>query len=134
MASDEDEGRDMFSFLSYTWDVTAALELAAGLPLQRFTVQSAFQLLPFIRVDREYARTVDLTVPLLAVHLKEVDSAFVIDGWHRVTRAGLEGVETLPCKLLTADQERQVRVHGGDKGPPDRGARRARLMEERRGR
>jgi len=124
----------MFSFLTYTWDVTAAAALAAGLPVQPFTVQSAFQLLPFIRVDREHAKTVDLEEPLLAVYLKELDSPFVIDGWHRLARAGAEGVTTLPCRLLTADQERQVRLHGGTKGQPDRAARRARLLEERGGR
>lgn len=128
------EDRDYFSFLTYTWDVTAAAALATDLPVQPFTVRSAFQVLPFVRVDEEHAKGVDLSLPLLTVHLKEVDSAFVIDGWHRLHRAAKEGVESLPCKLLTDAQERQVRLHGGDKGLPDRAARRARLLEERGGR
>lgn len=132
--TEEIDGHDYFTFLSYTWDVTAAADLAAGLPVQPFVVKSAFHLLPFIHVDQEHALTVDLEEPLLAVYLKEVDSPLVIDGWHRVARAAKEGVTELPCWLLTADQERRVRLYGGDKGHPDRAARRARLMEERGGR
>jgi hypothetical protein len=126
-----DEGRDTFTFLTYTWDVTAAARLAAEEPVRTFEVQSALQLLPFVRVDQAHAATVDLTEPVLLAYLKEVGSPLVIDGWHRVWRAWDTGVRTLPCRLLTETQEAQVRLYGGDKGLPPRAARRARLLEER---
>ncbi|MGI5292702.1 hypothetical protein ACQEVF_56655 [Nonomuraea polychroma] len=37
-----------------------------------------------------------------------------IDGWHRIYRAATERLDTLPAVLLTADEERRVRIHGGD--------------------
>lgn len=104
------EGREIFTFLGHRWDVTAAAALAADLPVRTFEVQSALQLLPFVRVDQEHAATVDLAEPVLIAYVKEADSALVIDGWHRVWRAWDEGVRLLPCRLLTEEQEARVRL------------------------
>jgi hypothetical protein len=110
--------RDTFTFLSYTWDVTAAAREAASEPVRTFEVRSALQLLPFIRVDEAHAATVDLAEPVLLAYVKEVGSALVIDGWHRVWRAWDQGVRELPCRLLTEEQEARVRLYGGAKGRP----------------
>lgn len=129
-----DPGGETFSFVNYAWDVAAGLELAADLPVRPFAVRSALQLLPLIYVDEEHAAGADLSVPLLAAPFRPADSILVIDGWHRIWRAHHTGVAELPCRVLTEEQEARVRLYGGDKGAPDRAARRARLLEERMGR
>jgi hypothetical protein len=138
MTTADGSERDTFSFGQYAWDVTAAAAVAAELPVRTFEVQSALQVLPFIRVDKAHAATVDLKDPVLMVYVKELDSTLIIDGWHRVWRAWDQGVRELPCKLLTEAQEAQVRLCGADdwleKRLSGRAARRARLMEERHGR
>jgi hypothetical protein len=133
MTTDGYSDRDTFTFGPYAWDVTAALAVAAllGVPERPFLVESALQLLPFVHVDRDHAAGVDLAEPLLAVPFRPVRSPLVIDGWHRIWRAHRDGVAELPCRLLTGPQEFKVRLYGGDKGQPDRAARRARLLEER---
>lgn len=133
-----DTDRDEFTFLTHTWDVTAAVALADGLEARSFVVASAAHLLPLIRVDREYAAGADLSVPLVVVPFRLAPgqvSPLVIDGWHRLWRAQAEGVSHLPCKVLTQAQEKQVRLEGGSRGRPDaRAARRAALARERYGR
>ncbi len=37
-----------------------------------------------------------------------------IDGWHRIYRAHLEDVATLPAIALTPEEERRVRLRGAD--------------------
>lgn len=130
MTSDEFSDRDTFTFATYTWDVSAALELAAPLEVRPFVVRTALQLLPFVHVDETHARTVPLTEPIILVPFRPVGSPLPIDGWHRLWRAHAEGVTELPCQVLTEAQEARVRLYGGPKGQPDRAARRARLLEE----
>jgi hypothetical protein len=40
------------------------------------------------------------------------------DGWHRLAKAQRDGVTELSVAVLNEDQERNVRVFGGDLDPP----------------
>lgn len=123
-ATDEDELYEHFQFMQYSWDVSAAQERAAGLPVGRLEVASCRGVLPFVHVDQEYAATADLEVPLLAVWIKDTDGMLiVIDGWHRLTRAVKEGRAELPCRVLGEEDEFAVRLTGGRKGVARRGRR-----------
>lgn len=53
-------------------------------------------------LDWDYAQTVDLTRPLLFVPY--AGRAQMIDGWHRLARAVLDGVPQLPAYLLTQEE------------------------------
>ena len=62
-------------------------------------------------MDADYALTTDLTRPLLltlfARHKaedEEPNTLQLLDGWHRLFKALLTGVETLPAYLLTQEQ------------------------------
>lgn len=124
MTTDTDELYEHFQFMHYSWDVTAAAERAAGLPVGTFEVASCRSVLPFVHVDQEHAATADLEVPLLAVWVKGMDGMLlVIDGWHRLARAVKEGRAELPCRVLSEEDEFAVRLTGGRKGRGRRGRR-----------
>jgi hypothetical protein len=108
---------ETFHMLAYAWDITAAKTLAAGRePNGRLAPTKWAGVLSLIVIDEDHAAAVDLGEPLIAV---PVDGAgyFPIDGWHRIRRAVAEGVDQLLAVVLTADEERQIRIHGGDKQP-----------------
>ncbi len=110
---------EYFQFLLYRWDVTKAQQIAANLPVHRFNAQPWFGWLGLIRVDDDHVRTADLDQPLLVVKIRELGgSALIIDGWHRLARAKLDGVAELPVIVLDEDQEHEARIFGGDKGQP----------------
>lgn len=69
-----------------------------------------------VHINEAHAATVDLTKPLIAAPIEDA-GYLVIDGWHRVWKARNLGVETLPVHYLTAEEERLIRLYGGDKGP-----------------
>lgn len=55
----------------------------------------------------------DLTRPVLVVSRPLSDGEPItipIDGYHRLYKAWHDGIESLPAILLTADQERKVRI------------------------
>ena len=90
------------------WDVTAAGQIVAdGRKPGRFSLKDYRVTLEFILehyegIDEAYARTRDLSKPLIAVPQEE--RLLIIDGWHRLLRAVLEEVEELPLHLLTQEE------------------------------
>jgi hypothetical protein len=115
---------EFFRFLGYRWDVTAAKEIAAALPVQRFDPRSWAKLLRCVRIDREHVPYADLSRPVIVARVREMDGApMVIDGWHRIARAQAEGVTALPCVVLTEEQEYRVRLFGGTKRSSSAGKR-----------
>lgn len=107
---------EWFQFLAYRWDVTAARQIAADLPIHRFDPTSWFGWLGAIVLDEDHVAAVDLTRPVIAARLAAADGApMIIDGWDRVARAEKEGIAELPIVVLDEDQERRVRIFGGDK-------------------
>lgn len=59
-------------------------------------------------LDWNYAKTADLTKPLLFVPY--AGQAQMIDGWHRLARAVLENIPGLPAYLLTQEEADQCLV------------------------
>jgi hypothetical protein len=59
-------------------------------------------------LDRAYAMTTDLAEPLIiaAVPLSSLSAAYnvLLDGWHRLYRAYVEGIASLPGWALTDDE------------------------------
>lgn len=107
---------EWFHFLSYSWNVTAAQQIAADLPVHRFDPRSWFGWLGAIALDEEHIATADLERPIIVVRIAEANGApLIIDGWHRIARARRDDITELPVVVLDEDQERQVRIFGGDK-------------------
>lgn len=121
----------VFRFLARAWCVTQALELIDADPTAAEFISEAditgldgfLDLTPptpghlrlfVVEVDKEYALTqTDLEVPILLVRIMyegEDLGCLVIDGWHRVYRARIEGRTSLPAYLLSAEAERTVRI------------------------
>jgi hypothetical protein len=103
--------------MAYAWDVTAALQRAETLPVQRLDAAPLFPWLSVIGIDAVHAAEVDLDRPILVARVADMDGvSLVIDGWHRLFRARLEGLTHLPCHVLDERQEFEIRVFGGRKG------------------
>ena len=60
-------------------------------------------------LNEEYAKTVDLSRPILFLPLHDGTSV-LIDGWHRLSRAVMEGIPCLLCYELTPQEAEQVLV------------------------
>jgi hypothetical protein len=90
------------------WDVTRGNEIAKRHTLETFRPADFHMTPEWIRqnyeeLDWDYARTADLTRPLLVIPFGEQE-ILLIDGWHRLARAVLEGIEELPMILLTREE------------------------------
>ncbi|RFS85973.1 hypothetical protein D0T12_04860 [Actinomadura spongiicola] len=103
----------VFVLLGWAWDVAAAARASTRYTVTHANVSEIGALGALIRVDADYAETVDLSRPLLAVPLPEVRTPIVIDGWHRIHKARETGVAELPVIFLDAHDERACRLMGG---------------------
>lgn len=108
--------REVFRFGTYAWDVTLAEEITQGRDTLTINPEDAGSLF-LIHINEAHAATVDLTKPVIVAPIPGADGNLIIDGWHRVWKARITGVTSLPAVLLTPDEEHQVRLHGGGKGP-----------------
>lgn len=101
----------------YHWNVTRARAMAEQTGhLFRFRPADFGLSLALVKgqypgMDADYALTTDLSRPLLltlfARHKaknEEPNTLQLLDGWHRLFKALLTGVETLPAYLLTQEQ------------------------------
>lgn len=106
------DGDELFTILACTWNVTTAATLAKNNETHEIPVKYLTHLAGFIRIDKTYAMTTDLTNPILIAPIgdKDHDTNIMIDGWHRLHRAIQEGIQTLPAKILTIEQSNQSRV------------------------
>lgn len=68
-------------------------------------------------LDEEYAKTVDLSRPILFVPFHDGTSVLA-DGWHRLARTLMEGIPFLLCYELTPEEAEQVLIL---KIPPKKG-------------
>lgn len=125
--------------LEYEWDVLAAQRLAEGrqvlmepvAPLAN-ALQAGVSEVDPVRVMTD--PTIDPDLPCLIVPLPfptlpdGTSQHVLIDGWHRVGRAFVEARAEIPIVILTADDERAIRLRprdfeiGGDSGPTRSGA------------
>jgi hypothetical protein len=94
---------------TYVWNVTNAWRLIEATPREPDYFRPAEQgvtvehlKMRYPSLDWEYAKTTDLSRPLLFVPFQ--GKAQLLDGWHRVARAVLEGVVELPAYLLTQEE------------------------------
>jgi hypothetical protein len=108
---------EMFVILGWAWDINTATRLPAAYPVQQTDLKSLAWARHIIKIDTSHAAEADLTRPLLAVPIPDVQTPLVIDGWHRIHRALESGIDELPAVLLSAQDERACRIRGG--GVPD---------------
>jgi hypothetical protein len=91
---------------TFVWNVTQAERILENAPreVEWFHLQEQGVTVEHIRerypdLDWEYAKAADLSCPLLFVPF--AGNAQMIDGWHRLARAAMEGIPELPAYLLT---------------------------------
>lgn len=92
----------------YHWSVTAALQLGKQHDRLRVFSLSDADITPerilsqYPDLDEVYALNTDISRPLLFVMFKGKDQ--LIDGWHRLYKAALMGVDDLLAYFLTQEQ------------------------------
>ncbi|GAA1577334.1 hypothetical protein GCM10009827_118980 [Dactylosporangium maewongense] len=111
MTGDPHGEREVFRFLAWAWDVTAGNALAVDYPVRRADVTVLAGIAQLIGVHQARAAVADLARPLLVAPMPGA-GLFMIDGWHRITRALAEGVTHLPAKVLTEADEARIRLRG----------------------
>ncbi len=115
----------------YHWNVTRATQIAElSCNLFRFRPADFGLTLDLVKeqypdMDAAYAMTTDLSRPLLLTlfvrqlaGVDEPNTLQLLDGWHRLYKALLTGVEYLPAYLLTQEQSELVLFA---KMPPGKG-------------
>ncbi|MEZ0076252.1 hypothetical protein [Planotetraspora sp. GP83] len=111
------EETEVFHFLAWSWNITAAKGYAHGRkPGGRLSPRAWGRYLAAIWIDEVRVSEVDLTVPLIAVPIPDA-GLFIIDGWHRIARALREEVAELPVIVLAEQEEYACRIYGGEKTP-----------------
>jgi hypothetical protein len=103
-------GREVFRFLAWTWDISEAHGLAAGHPIRQVDIAGLAGFASLIHVDPTHVDEVDLAAPILIAPVPELGN-LVIDGWHRVHRALRDGHTVLPARMLSEADEQHRRIH-----------------------
>jgi hypothetical protein len=103
-------GREVFRFLAWTWDISQAHRLAAGYPTRQVDIAGQAGFAALIHVDPAHVDEVDLAAPILIAPVPGLGN-LVIDGWHRVHRALRDGHTVLPARMLSEADEKQIRIH-----------------------
>ena len=97
----------------YVWSVTKAKEIVEERPreITRFNPLEYGYTAEHIRseypgFEREHAVGADLSKPV--IFLLFSGAHLFLDGWHRLYHAVSEGVESLPCYVLTEEEAQEV--------------------------
>lgn len=101
----------------YMWDIGMALRIAQDKEVFNISLPDALITKETIgslcSVDADYAMTTDLSKPILFAPYCGIQHT-CIDGWHRVYKAVMTGVEVLTCRILTQEEsERCLIIKGG---------------------
>lgn len=118
--------QETFQFMAAAFDVRAAKQILAdraeaGKPHEVGEIQvtdvsswvgEPGKLVMGIGVDWDRVQhdpTIDLTVPVVLAYTKG-GSFLPIDGWHRIAKAKLAGIEKLPAVALTKAESKRCRI------------------------
>jgi hypothetical protein len=107
-----------FCMWGYRFCIDRALALLGNRPPNnRLVIADCLEMLRGIAINEQHALSsdIDLTKPVIMVWFPAVGAGMVIDGWHRIWRAAMEGLTELPCHLLTLEETDHIRV---DNLPP----------------
>jgi hypothetical protein len=108
----------VFQGYGYRFVIGKALRLLAGrTPNNQVVVAECADMLRMVGINKQHALgpDIDLTKPLIVVWFPHLNGGMVIDGWHRIYRATVEGVAELPSYLLTLEEADAIRE---DRMPP----------------
>jgi hypothetical protein len=107
----DDGEREVFHFLRWAWDITAALDLSRDYPVTQVDISPIAGLAQLVAVNPKRVAAADLTRPLIIAPVPDAGH-LVLDGWHRVHKGLSTGVTVLPARLLTAADEQRIRLRG----------------------
>jgi hypothetical protein len=115
----ESLGDDVFSYQDdqgwqYHWNITKARNLAEArddlkpISLKDYGITVEFIRSQYTNLDEAHAMTADLSNPLLFLPLE--GKVCLADGWHRLYRAAVEGIDVLPAYFLTQEEVDDVLI------------------------
>lgn len=106
------DGGEQFCISGYVFDVNIAKDILIQTARPNSLVKMADlkSLAGFISTE-ETDKEINLNVPLIIAQFTTADGhqqVLPIDGWHRIKKAIKDGLETLPCVVLTARETKRV--------------------------
>jgi len=118
---------ETFTLLTTTWNVDKANEMAEGREVDTFDPKHVEHMLQRttengdgshttnmgITVNWDHVPNVDLSKPVIFVERQYKDGTqghMMIDGWHRVAKALDEGVDQLPCVVLSVKEGKSLEL------------------------
>lgn len=121
---------ERFQFAFDVWDVNHAKQIIEGkarpilelelAPLRRYVGAPGKIMLLGVGIDWKKAQSeaVDLATPIIMAYGK--DKFLPIDGWHRIAKALLQGLKTLPAVKLTKIESELIHRYVGRTRRPRR--------------
>lgn len=104
---------ETFSLYGNAWDVREAKRIIYKNPrsIESFPVKSVKYYVEMGLIAIGKYKNADLGIPLILISTKGDDKSgqFPIDGWHRIKRALEEGIEELPCYILTEEESKKIK-------------------------
>jgi len=105
---------ETFSYYMSSWDVRAAKRLIHEnpRPISQFPVIAVENYVSHgrIAISDQYKQA-NLNIPIICIsNTKDENSAFPIDGWHRIKKAIEENIEYLPAYILTPEESKQIKL------------------------
>jgi len=104
------EQDERFDFFNMSFDVKLAKQAIHKRPrdVQPFAIDSSVPMCERIGVSPTASlEGVDLAVPVIIATLPK-GSLLPIDGWHRIAKAGRDGLTDLPCVVLTKQETARI--------------------------
>src|SRR4051812_26398776 len=88
------------------YDIDKAISLVNVNNLRPFDINSISNQFKNIQIDKRSAMSTDINKPILIIEF--YGSHLVIDGWHRLYKCWIMGIEQISCYLLTPDDETAI--------------------------
>jgi len=114
---------ERFQYRRHIWKVDEAKQIIRDKPRPVFqiNIQQFKDLLRQVCIDWDKAASdaTNLDVPIIMAYGRHVPMP--IDGWHRIGKALLKGIDTLPATKLTKDESKRVYFYLGPRRRRRRG-------------
>ena len=110
------ETPEWFNLMRFVWDVREAKRILSKkkrVRINRISTDGLRGISTMFSVTAPSDRPIDLSVPLIMIKIPVKGAGHLpIDGWHRIRYAINSGISELPFVMLTAAEEKRIRVRG----------------------
>lgn len=107
-----DDDEEYFVFFDYAWDIKGIIEFVEKhhdeILFNHSNPKMFSEIISFIEIDIEYAKTTDIDKPGIVVEFKPGEY-MLIDGWHRTWKA-INNNQFMNYYILNYEQQKQFMI------------------------